>query len=88
MMGMALTRSKETDTTSIYADNTRTVCYTDTSYDFNLCNDSLNPLPFDFKNRVLKMPVMGSMKNLSPTRLATRRKKAASARKARKRNRK
>lgn len=70
--------------------NTQTQCYTtDTSYDFNLCDDALyDPLPFDFKNRPLKMPVMGSLKNLSPTRLARRRKKAAAARKARKRNRK
>jgi hypothetical protein len=69
--------------------NTQTQCYaTDTSYDFNLCDDAYNPLPWNFMQKEFKMPVMGSLKNLSPTRLARRRKKAAASRKARKRNRK
>ena len=60
---------------------------TATAFDFNRYEDqpTLNPLPVDFK---LVMPVMGSMKNLSPNRLKNRRKKAKIAKQSRKKNRK
>ena len=81
----------------VFADSSNTMCYqpsgkssyTDTSYEFNLGCDALyNPLPWDFGQGEFKMPVMGSMKNISPYRLANRRKKAKAARKARRKNRK